>query len=736
MSVDWEDVESDPEYKSLNDADKLRVQGGYFEDNIAPNVPKESLAAARKEFMAYRPEPTMPKNVVAAAKAAGRLTGEQMRQTRDAAAEKIGKDPAAAGESAARSTSLAPGLGGEANDRIKVITKSVAEAAKISKAHEYYEKEVATGLPEYKDFKAWQDRANAASFSDKLGDVSASGLAKQSEGISKAGYKATQAGLARMNAGLARIPSLTVDMYNWPGNALLKAAGRPERARAPEWLANNPAAIYYDEQAKLWSKDIKELDEDFIDLARAGDWDRAGRVFALQLAHNAPSAAVSVAAAFAGGGLPALSMLGAVSAAEANAAHRAAGVDPVSGVASAVIEGGAEALFERSGTFNIIEKMGASLYKAIGKGGYVKVMGALGKTLAASIYGEGKEELQTEFTQSLARKATGTDPDAMRGVGKRMATAGLLGAASGGTMTFGGAIANGTLKARISEARANGDEDTATSATEGAVINVVGKAFSDINTKMGEEATPKAVQAAAKQVAEAVQSSLDQPWPGYPAMDQGGAATREGKPLPIDPDKVAAMVLAAGVDGPDVQELANKYPFVFAAADNKDIPQRVQVKYSAWLDSVARKLDLPAGVPVTPAIIAHAIKTGQISYIETGKLNKALLEAAVGEQGADPATVTRLYADGMTAAERPAETLVAFHAEAQAGSAYQDARGRAARITNEEAERVGKEAEAAPAAQAQAEVAPEAPQEQAGPLPGRAEGIEQAMDQGIPASWA
>jgi hypothetical protein len=78
------------------------------------------------------------------------------------------------------------------------------------------------------------------------------------------------------------------------------------------------------------------------------------------------------------------------------------------------------------------------------------------KTIAQSMFGEGLEEGVTEFAQSLTRYIVEGDKTALDGIATRAIDAGLVGAASGATMT-GPSVA---VAARHRQAQARQAEKT------------------------------------------------------------------------------------------------------------------------------------------------------------------------------------------------------------------------------------------------------------------------------------
>ncbi len=298
-------------------------------------------------------------------------------------------------------------------------------------------------------------------------------------------------------------------------------------------------------------------------------------------------------------------------------------------------------------------------------------------------------------------------------------------------------------------------------AADRAVMQNVSRNLSGISEKLGAEASPRDLQAA---VADASKRSYEvlarralglklrgtmtamesdpeaRPSEGPKLLttdSKEGGAPPEPRPMPIDPDHIASTVIGAGVDGPDAQALASKFPYVYSsAADLADVPPAARARYQSWADGIARSLNLPEGTKIDADALAFAVKTGKANYIQLADLNKTLFEAEAQAQGAHPDTMARLWADAQTAAAQPAETLVVHHAGEQAKSDFKAARARAEEITRHEAVRVAGGHDVAPTASDGPEAAsvPGKPGAEAAsaPLPGRTEGLAQAAEAGVP----
>lgn len=296
------------------------------------------------------------------------------------------------------------------------------------------------------------DPKNMAVVKDDLENLRGHEGAVREFGMAESMWRSLNAGFAQLDANLARLPAAVYDVAAIPQNLLVKAAGRPDlQVRSPEWLINNPVAKYYDSSAKAFA--VPEMNDDIITSIGGGEYGKAGRALAAQFVANAPNQAAIIAATISGAGVPALVGMGALQAADANKRGRDAGVDPAASAINALAQGTIEAGFESLGTFGILKQWEGVIAKSYGKKVSREVMKDMARTLGASMAGEANEEFLTQGAQDISDYLTGVNPKALDGIGARMVNAGLVGGVSGGILTGGGAIASGTLKARMGEVR-------------------------------------------------------------------------------------------------------------------------------------------------------------------------------------------------------------------------------------------------------------------------------------------
>lgn len=254
-------------------------------------------------------------------------------------------------------------------------------------------------------------------------------------------------GMAGLGGFAARLPATAVDAALLIPNAINKPLGL-QQYRSADWLMNNPAAKAADEARAWWATD--ESKDNAFDLYGAGNFKAANRALVAQVAANAPTTLGAIAAFFASGGTTAVVGVGAYAASEANKAARDAGADPATAGANALVHGAAEAYFEKiaPGSIGFLKKQAATIASRFGKQTAAQAMKDFAGTIMKAVAGEGSTEMLTEATQAFSDFITGVDPDALDNFGSRVANAGLVGAAAGGTFQAPAAIGKGVSDAR------------------------------------------------------------------------------------------------------------------------------------------------------------------------------------------------------------------------------------------------------------------------------------------------
>lgn len=216
-----------------------------------------------------------------------------------------------------------------------------------------------------------------------------------------------------------------------------------------------------------------------------------------------------------------------------------------------------------------------------------------------------------------------------------------------------------------------------------------------------------------------------------PAEAEGGADVPQ-RPIPTSPSDIAAQTIGSSTLNPDAAAVAKSYPSLYAAATGAQVPKAVEAQFQATMADLAS-----SGVKQGAVIdmLKAGVATGKASFVKLAKLDEALQQAALTEQGAHPQTLQRHAMDAYTAAQRPGETLVAHHMEIEAQKAAVMARATATQDVWDEAHRTLKEAET-PITPADATTTPQTtPSKDADaptPLPGRAEALAHAEAAGVP----
>lgn len=255
-------------------------------------------------------------------------------------------------------------------------------------------------------------------------------------------FNPMSSGAAQFNASLARTPNLIYNLAAAPVNLTLKSLGYEQIA--------DPAL--FEKQAKWWDDVSRKIDEgsdwntkgkNAIQLAKEGDFGRAGKQLAYDVLKNFPQQAMFIGSAMAGAPLVGLTLAGTTSGAQELSEARAKGASQLRSVADAVLNGSIEAGFEKLGTFGILGRNMKNMAKVAGGDSVVKVAKEMARTLFSSLVGEGNEEYWTSWAQDWAKYVTGVDPNALKGAGGRANYAGLIGSVSGGLMSAPAAISYG-----------------------------------------------------------------------------------------------------------------------------------------------------------------------------------------------------------------------------------------------------------------------------------------------------
>ena len=296
-----------------------------------------------------------------------------------------------------------------------------------------------------------KDPDNATLAQDDLDNLNGLSQSLDDHSLGEQFGDAFMGGLARMYSSLAKAPAYVYDVAALPQNLTYKAMGSDKRVRSPEWLRNNPVAQFYDEGAKAFAAEVPDLEKSAIDEIGKLNFKRAGKIIALQVVNNAPQQAANIGTMMVN---PAAGMGLAfgTTAADKNAQNAENNIDPITSVYNATVHGSVEALFERLGTFGLLDKWGARLSKTYGEATAKEVLKETGKALGASFIGEANEEALTSIAQGMADKHMGVNPDlTYTEIFKDAGNSALVGGFSGFSMTGPVAIADAALgiRARI-----------------------------------------------------------------------------------------------------------------------------------------------------------------------------------------------------------------------------------------------------------------------------------------------
>ncbi len=212
----------------------------------------------------------------------------------------------------------------------------------------------------------------------------------------------------------------------------VKEIGEAQR-RNLSTVLHNPAAQFLEKTAESYA--VPELSDDISGEIGKGNYSKAGRALAMQLAANAPTTLAILAGAISGYGIPTMAMAGLTESAETTQKGLEAGVSDSNRQLNAAIHGSAEIAFESMGFFGMLKSWGSAIAKTHGKQVSREVLKDFGKSMFHSVMAEGSEEMATSFAQDLSDYGTGVNQQATEGIFGRALNAFILGGASGGMMS-------------------------------------------------------------------------------------------------------------------------------------------------------------------------------------------------------------------------------------------------------------------------------------------------------------
>lgn len=275
-----------------------------------------------------------------------------------------------------------------------------------------------------------KDPAKASVSKDDIDNLKNIETTYKDYGIFRSSFEALNSGLAQFNATAARIPALAYSLYTLPQNAVAKFTGdKSYEAKVPDWLLNNPVAKFYDEEAV--KHQIPDLETDIIDEISSGNYGRASRGILAKAIQSAPSSLAAMGAAITTGGAGSFAVAASQAGAQAVKDGADSKADPFSQTANALYAGIFEGGIEAVGDVSILKAWEKSISKRFGKEVSKQVFTDVIKNFAYGSVIEGGGEFATSIAQDYSSFATGVNPDAMKGAGKRALEAGIVGAASG-----------------------------------------------------------------------------------------------------------------------------------------------------------------------------------------------------------------------------------------------------------------------------------------------------------------
>jgi len=256
----------------------------------------------------------------------------------------------------------------------------------------------------------------------------------------------TYSGVLKPGAGSL---SFLAAMANLPGNLMRDELGipraTPEIKLTPELAQGEKLMVdFYNEKASNYG--IEGLNPDVWDSIAENvsrkDYVKAGRDISLIMLQNAPANAMALAGRFVGLSGPALISMGFLQGSGTYKESKEKGASETASTLNGLFAGTVESALEKVELHGIMSYWEKFLTKKVGKAAAKKTVIEAAKAVGASFLTEGSTESMTSFLQDFSSFATGVDPKAMEGSGKRAAGSFLLGGLTGATMSSPGALAN------------------------------------------------------------------------------------------------------------------------------------------------------------------------------------------------------------------------------------------------------------------------------------------------------
>lgn len=297
----------------------------------------------------------------------------------------------------------------------------------------------------------------AAPVAEKIGGVVAPVAQEISDselgGAFKQGLSTAAANTARIPGYLAEVSRHTKlgKMLEPALDEVREAVGLPDARGQVDWLLNNPAAKKFDELAAKYK--TEDQSASIIDAVLKQDWDKAGKIAALQAVANAPNMALTIGLTLAGLPQAAMAQMGLSTAAARLKENKDSGASDDAGFADATFQGAAEALFERMGTVKFVKGWSEALTGKFGKATAVEIFKSMGKVLVASFAQESLEEGATTLAQETSAHLTGTNKTPLNSaeiirIAKAMVDSSIVGGISGATMSAPAVTIAGAARAQ------------------------------------------------------------------------------------------------------------------------------------------------------------------------------------------------------------------------------------------------------------------------------------------------
>jgi len=279
-----------------------------------------------------------------------------------------------------------------------------------------------------------QDPDNATLAKDDL-----DGLKKTEGSIKEQGFggdlvDAFKYGAINLAASLAKSPALMAEQSPNAGMLGLyedsysqfQIYENKKNYKVPEELYKNDLTRYLDEKAAKFAP--KDIDASIVKEASDGNFQKAGRAFAFQVASNLPQLGLIVATR--GAGLP---VLGLSSASEKNVQNLEAGVSPDLARSNALVTGAIETGIESIGgvgadTFKSSIK---TMVKSLGPQSAMQVIKESVKQITKTGLEEGAEEWTTTVAQGILDYGSGIGNVTLEGVATDAVNSFIVGAGSG-----------------------------------------------------------------------------------------------------------------------------------------------------------------------------------------------------------------------------------------------------------------------------------------------------------------